>query len=347
MINTIKQKILSSITITTIILSTFLFSNFTQAQECPSRESIRIGDLNWDSANFHTAIAKTILEKGYGCEVEVTTGDTVPILVALSKNDVNINIELWKDLLGDSWTRFRDQGVVEEVGTIIPNAYDGWFVPRYLVEGDSTRGIEPTTPELKTVFDLKRYKEVFKDREDPTKGRFINCPIGWGCEDISSKKLIGYGLDEDFTNFRVGTGAALDAEIARSFKLGLPIVFYYWAPTWVLSEYDLIKLEEPAYNKEVFEAMRSSRNPTSATETPPQNIGIAVNTEWANAQGNDEIIDFLRKYTMKLEDVNEALNYMKQNKVNATEAANNFLKTNSSWHQWVDEGIRDAVLAGL
>ena len=31
--------------------------------------SVRIGDLNWDSANFHDQVVAFILKHGYGCRV--------------------------------------------------------------------------------------------------------------------------------------------------------------------------------------------------------------------------------------------------------------------------------------
>ena len=37
---------------------------------------VHLGDFDWDSANVHTAIVGYILEKGYGCNVEVTKGST-------------------------------------------------------------------------------------------------------------------------------------------------------------------------------------------------------------------------------------------------------------------------------
>ena len=32
---------------------------------------VHLGDFDWDSANVHTAIVGYIIEKGYGCNVEV------------------------------------------------------------------------------------------------------------------------------------------------------------------------------------------------------------------------------------------------------------------------------------
>ena len=43
---------------------------------------VHLGDFDWDSANVHTAIVGYILEKGYGCNVEVTKGSTSPIMAA-------------------------------------------------------------------------------------------------------------------------------------------------------------------------------------------------------------------------------------------------------------------------
>ena len=43
---------------------------------------VHLGDFDWDSANVHTAIVGYIIEKGYGCNVEVTKGSTSPITVS-------------------------------------------------------------------------------------------------------------------------------------------------------------------------------------------------------------------------------------------------------------------------
>ena len=60
---------------------------------------VHLGDFDWDSANVHTAIASFILEKGYGCDVEVTKGSTTPILAALFDQQIDIVTEVWRDNL--------------------------------------------------------------------------------------------------------------------------------------------------------------------------------------------------------------------------------------------------------
>ncbi|MGV8790420.1 glycine betaine ABC transporter substrate-binding protein, partial [Pseudomonas aeruginosa] len=53
---------------------------------------------------------------------------------------------------------------------------------------------------------MARPAEVFRDPEEPGKGRFYHCPAGWTCELENSEMLKRYGLEETFTNFRPGTG---------------------------------------------------------------------------------------------------------------------------------------------
>ncbi len=116
------------------------------------------------------------------------------------------------------------------LGTNFPDAVQGWYVPRYVIEGDDARGIEPIAPELNFVSDLKEHWELFRDPEQPGKGRFYNCILGWSCEEQSTRKLEGYGLDRFYTNFRPGTGAALAAAIASAYERGRPVLALLLGP---------------------------------------------------------------------------------------------------------------------
>ena len=60
---------------------------------------VHLGDFDWDSANVHTAIASFIIEKGYGCEVQVTKGSTTPIMAALFDQQIDVITEVWRDNL--------------------------------------------------------------------------------------------------------------------------------------------------------------------------------------------------------------------------------------------------------
>ena len=60
-----------------------------------------------------------------------------------------------------------------------------------------------TVYEILNVNDLKDYWELFKDMEDPSKGRIYGSPPGWSVDRIMQEKFITYGLDEYF-NYSLG-----------------------------------------------------------------------------------------------------------------------------------------------
>lgn len=318
----------------------------TTAHACDLDRDIVFGDLDWASAQFHNRVAQFILEEGYGCSTDVIPGSTLPIYNGMARGDVDISMEIWVPNVQDWWDENTANGRVEAVGLAYPDAVQGWFVPRYLVEGD-----DAPAAGLVSVSDLPQYAEVFQDPEDPDMGRFYNCIAGWGCEDANTRKLSAYGLTDTFTNFRPGTGGALAAAIESSILREQPIVFYYWGPTWVLGKVgdQVVQLEEPTYDEDIWNAMMSAEPPESAeqaTAYPVIPVEIGVNSEFG-AQA-PTIVAFLGEYGMSGADVSAALLYMQENDVEADEAAEEFLRTREDlWTAWVSDEVADAVRDAL
>ena len=197
------------------------------------RELVFAG-LDWASASLHNHIAGQILQAGFGCEYTDIPGSTIPMVQGLVRGDVDINMEIWFNTAPDLYHEAADAGDVLDLGLNMTAAEMSFLVPRYVIEGDPERGIEPMAPDLKSVADLARYAEVFKDPEQPDMGRYYNCIIGWQCELTNNKKMDAYGLNDHFTNFRPGAAPALDASIAGAYAKGEAWLGYYWGPTPLL-----------------------------------------------------------------------------------------------------------------
>lgn len=315
--------------------------------QCELDRPVVFAGLDWDSNAFHTAVAARIMEAGYGCETDVIPGTTLPLVTGLARGDVDIAMEIWLDNVTEPWNKAVEAGQAKSLGTNFPDAVQGWWIPRYLREGDPSRSIEPMAPDLKHVKDLPKYKELFADPEEPSKGRFYNCILGWNCEVMNTKKLKAYGLEDDYTNFRPGSGAALAAAIASNYERGKPFVAYYWGPTWVLGKYDLVMLDEPAYDKAIWEAMTKSENPEQAVAYPLVEVVVGVNTKFAEAA--PKLVEFLTAYETSNALVSQALAYMQENEnATADDAALNFLKTKPEvWSRWVPAEVAERVKAGL
>lgn len=317
-----------------------------QDATCEIDRPVMFAGLNYDSALFHNAVARFIIEKGYGCQTDALPGDVIPLLTGAGKGDVDIVMEIWRDNVAEAWTKAEEAGNVSQIGVNFDDAVEGWFVPTYVIEGDAERGIEPMAPDLKSVDDLPKYTELFEDPEEPGKGRFYNCPSGWVCEKVNSAKLGAYDLDDDFTNFRPGTGAALSAAIASAHKRGKPALYYYWGPTWVMGLYDSTRLEEPAYDKSIFDALKTEENPTKATAYPQSTITIGVNNDFKAAAPT--LISFLTNYETSNALVSEMLAYMQENNEKPDGAAMHFLKSKPDvWKAWVPADVAARVESAM
>jgi glycine betaine/proline transport system substrate-binding protein len=319
------------------------------APECELDRKIVFGDMDWDSNRFHTAVARFILEHGYGCRTDAIPGSTIPILTALARGDVDVVMEIWRDNVTKPWSDAEREGKVKAIGVNFPDAVQGWFVPRYVVAGDARRGIAPMAPDLKSVADLAGHKSLFRDPEEPSKGRFHNCILGWNCEVVNTRKLAAYGLERHYTNFRMGSGAALAAAIASAYEQGKPILFYYWGPTWVMAKYDLVMLEEPPYNEADWTALREAADPAKARAVayPKVAVEVGANTKFLSAAPT--VAGFLAKYRTSERTVSEGLLYLQENRgARARDAALHFLRTRKDvWTQWVPVEVAARVEAAL
>lgn len=295
--------------------------------------------FNWESAQLHNAIARHVLEKGFGCETEDIPGATVPMMQGLARGDIDVYMELWANNAPEIYYEAEADGRIIDLGHS-STAMEAWFVPRYVIEGDSERDIEPIAPDLKAVSDLPKYAELFSDPEEPKKGRFYNCVIGWQCEAVNNEKFVAYGLEDSFTNFKPGEGAALDSEIESLYRQGKPLVTYYWGPTWILGSFDMVALEEPEYSDECWEKDKGCAYPTGV-------INIAVSKDF-NEQAPTEVIKFLTAYELDQQIVSDLLSYIHIEEVEVTQAVANFFENQPElWTTWVSDEVAELVKNSL
>ena len=304
-----------------------------------AKGTIRFCDFSWDSAQVHNRVAGFIIEHGMDYDVNYIPGDTIMLNTALMQGDVDINMESWTENIQELYDKMIKLGKVADLGSNFSDNWQGWLVPTYMIKGDPKRGIKPMAPDLKSVSDLAEYWKLFKDPEDPTKGRFYNAVPGWGCTKINSTKLKTYGLDKYFNDFITGSDAALSGSMAAAVKKGKPWVGYYWEPTWVLGKLDMTRLEEPAFNKEVWDRDKGCTYGSVK-------VNILVSTKLFKSA--PDVVEMLRKYETTTAVVNEALACMRDTKGSAETGAIWFLKNRSDvWTKWVSPDVAKKVKAAL
>ncbi len=323
------------------------------------KPTVVFGDTQWQSLWINNAVAMFIVEHGYGYPVEEVTVTTPVMQQAMRDNELHVMMEIWWANVEEWWNAERDAGTIVELDPIFESSAQGYYVPRYVIEGDEERGIEPMAPDLVSVFDLPQYKDVFADPEDPDMGVIVSCITGWNCAEVNRVKFYAYGLGETYNISEPGSAGALDAAIAGPYIKGEAIVSYYWEPTWLLGVYDMVMLEEPEYSLDCWNEITTITDAGVVDESlignVPEEAGCAfenyaipkaVTDEFAAEQ--PELTEFLNTMFIGTDNLNKISGYMTQNEASPEEAALWYFENyEDQWRQWIPEDVAEKVSAAV
>ena len=309
---------------------------------CTAGKPVKMAGITWESGQFYAAVIGEIIRSGYGCQVETVLGSTAATETALVNGDLQLWTEQWNRT--DIIKKGIESGKIKLIGDLLQGgAYEGFFVPDYVIKGDARRGIKAMASGLQSVVDLPRYKDLFRDEEEPGKGRFLNCPSGWDCERINTQKLKAYKLENSYTNFRAGTGSAMDAAISSAYQRGKPILFYYWVPASLMGRYKFIQLKEPSYNAKCWPSLQANKGEAPCpSATPATTLQVGIASTFMAAE--PAIVSFISKVKLSPELLNRTISSMSEHKQSPEAMAREFLKQQPAiWKSWVPADVAAKV----
>ena len=302
------------------------------------KEMLTIAGSTWDSSQVNAEIFAFIAKNGYGYETDIIMAATAIELQQHVKGDIDVRIENWTKTYAEEYYGPVEKGDIIEINEILADNMQGFYVPTVVVKGDPEKGIKPLAPDLKSVFDLPKYRQLFQDPEDPQKGRIYGAPETWSTNAILEPKMKNYNLEKDFNLFKPGADTALATAIAAAAEKGKPIVAYYWGPTWLLGKYDLTLLEEPPYSDEKWKTYNCA--------FPADTVTITVHKHLPETA--PELVEILKKFEMNSVKMNEILAYMQDNNTDPQKAALWYLKNNKEiWSKWLPQDAAEKVAAAL
>ncbi len=312
-----------------------------QDAECGTDRTIDIAKMTWASAAALAEIHAKILGDGYGCDVEVVAGDTVPTSASmLSRGSPAVAPELWTSSIQEQWEKGIEEGQVVTLGDAIDGgAIEGWFIPEYFKQEH---------PELVTAQDVVDNPQLFPDPEQPDQGRLYGCPPGWACELANAALFEAYEMDGTWNLFSPGSGGNLSASIARAFEREEPILFYYWGPTAVLGKYDTYQLEMPEVDIEGYRCNTNTDCEDPAIKTAWPSSPVKVGAAGWVAEEAPNVADYFSKVAVSDDVINSLLAWSDENNADAEETAVNFIENNEDiWTTWVPEAVAEKVRASL
>lgn len=312
-----------------LVAVTFGFST-AQANEC---DEVSLMQADWGSAQIVTAVAKFLMEEGYGCEVTTVPLSSNPALASVSETGE-------PDVLTEIWTNGAPayEGLVES-GKIIPvtevlsdGGIEGFYVPNYLLEKH---------PELATI-------EGIAANPDLVGNRFHNCPEGWTCLNVSTNLLKAGGLIEaGIENFVHGSGETLAASIAAAFENQEPWFGFYWAPTSVLGKYPMTLVDMGPHDAEKHACNITAECATPAMGAFPRSVVVTVLSKEFMAE-NADISDLMTNLSFTNAQMGETLAWVEDNKASYEEGAVHFLTTYKDvWGSWLNDAAREKLAALL
>lgn len=311
------------------------------AVTCGTDRTIDIAEFTWPSAAVLAHIHAKVLDAGFGCNVEIVTGDTVPTTSSMvTRGSPAVAPELWTSTVQEQWDAAVSDGTTVALGDAISDGtVEGWFIPRYTQQAN---------PEITSAETAIANPQVFADPEDSSKGRLYTCPPGWGCELATGALFEAYDMAENWNLFSPGSGGALDASIARAFTREEPILFYYWGPTAILGKFDAVALDMGEIKPEVYACNTNPDcdEPAGITAYPssPAIVGAAA---WLPEEA-PAIAEYFSKVGLTNAEISELLVYGDENQADAEATAVNFLKTKEDvWTGWVPAEVADKVRASL
>lgn len=304
-------------------LTVGLISGPAQAKNCGE---VSITEMDWASAAVVTAVAKFLMEEGYGCSVTKVPSASIPALASVAETgEPDILTEIWTNG-APAYQSLIEEGKIEPLTDVLSDGgVEGWWIPNYLLEAH---------PVLATL-------EGIKANPDLVGGRLHNCPEGWTCKTISTNialaaDLAGSGI-EDFVH---GSGETLATSIASAYVDKAPWFGYYWAPTSILGKYPMTLVDMGPHNPEGHACNSKQDCTTPMVGAFPRSIvTTVVSREFATE--NPSVTDLMRNLSFTNQTMGSILAWKEENNASADEAAVHFLNNNSDiWSGWLSSEAR-------
>jgi len=324
--------------------SAFVFSSLTLAGAAKAEcGTISIAEMNWASAGIVANLDKIVLEKGYGCKVDLVAGDTLPTFNSMNeKGQPDVAPEFWVNSVRTQLDKaVSDRRLLVGAETLADGAIEGWWIPKYVADAN---------PRIKTVQQALARPDLFPAPDASGRGAVYSCPTGWSCQ-VSTGNLFN-ALDGKAKNFELidtGSSTGLDDSIAAAFAKKKGWLGYYWAPTAILGRYEMVKLSfDVPFDRADWDActaVSDCANP-KVNSYPISQAFTLMTRQFADKA--EVAMDYMKKRKWNNSTVNELLAWQADNKKNNQEVARYFLQTMPEiWTKWISPDVAEKIKKSL
>ncbi|PAP91981.1 glycine betaine ABC transporter substrate-binding protein [Mesorhizobium wenxiniae] len=305
---------------------------------------ITVAAFSWQSAEVNAYVDQFILNNGYGCNVSVVAGDTVPTITSMiERGQPDIAPALSPSAVGEVYVKGAAEGRISKIGTAISNGtVTGWYIPKYIADAH---------PDIKTIEDALKHPELFPAPENPSKGGIIQGPQGRGSTIVTGQLFKAFKADEKgFELVPSGSGAALEGAITRAYERKQGYIAYHWVPTSLLAKYPMVRLEGPEHDAEEWGRCTTKQDcpdPKPNYWKPAEEV-TAASSRFLARDDVEPAKEYFAKRSWTQAEVGQVMLWMTENQANGQNGARWFIEHMPEvWTKWVPADVAEKVKAAL
>jgi glycine betaine/proline transport system substrate-binding protein len=269
--------------------------------------TVNIAVNPWVGYEANAAVIAEVAESELGCTVELKNLKEEVAWQGFGTGEVDAIVENWghEDL---KQKYIEEQQVAVEAGATGNIGVIGWWVPPWMVE---------EYPDILDWQNLNKYADLFETSESGGKGQLLDGDPSF----VTNDAALVENLDLDYQVVYAGSEAALITAFRQAEQNRTPLLGYFYAPQWFLSEVDLQKVELPPYEE------GCDADPEKvACDYPEYTLDKIVRADFAEENGPG--YQLIENFEWTNDDQNLVAKYIAEDGMSSEEAAKKWVSEN-------------------
>jgi len=278
-------------------------------------DSVTIAVNPWVGYAANVAVISYLAKHELGCKVVEKDLTEDESWKGIAAGTIDVILENWgHDDLKKKY--IDDQKVAVELGITGNKGVIGWYVPPFLAK---------KYPDITEWQNLNKYATQFKTSKSAGKGQLLDGDPSY----VTNDEALVRNLKLDFTVVYAGSEDALIAAFKDAEAKKTPLLGYFYAPQWFLSEVHLVHINLPAYTPGC-----DADPKTVACDYQPYDLDKIGNKRFA--ESGSPAANLVKNFTWSDDDQNEVARYLTVDKLSRDDAAKRWLDAHQSqWQAWL------------
>jgi glycine betaine/proline transport system substrate-binding protein len=281
--------------------------------------TLRLAVNPWVGYEANTAVVAYLARTKLGCEVVLRREAEVDSWKHLAAGQVDAILENWGH--DDLKKKYIDEEKsIVEAGLTGNQGVIGWYVPPWLAAEH---------PDIKDWKNLNKYKDLFRTPESGAKGQILDGDPSYVTNDAALVK----NLNLDYSVVYAGSEDALIKAFRDAERNRRPLLGYFYAPQWLLSEVDLVHISLPQYTPGC-----DADPKTVKCDYQPYDLDKLANKKFAYS--GSPAFDLIKNFQWTNDDQNEVARDIADRKLSPDAAAKKWLDDNpEKWAKWLPTDV--------